>query len=123
MLEKKPPILLSTLKIPSPLKSARSSFYNSVLICNRGLWEATAHPLISHHLTVFGVTADSYWAVIALPLSLAQVPAFARPLKCSYTHIPNLCQRGRGVSGLVPAKKKKRKAKFLYYPLQVHLAY
>lgn len=68
--------------------------------------EAAAHPLISHHLTVFEVTADSYWAVIALPLSLAGVSVFfARPLKCSQTLLLSLDTRGRGVSGQVPAKK------------------
>lgn len=97
---------LSTLKIPSPLKSARSSFYSSVLLIRyRDIWEAEAHPLISHHLTAFEVTADSYWAVMALPQSLARVPAFARPLKYSHTLASSLSRGGRGVSGLGPAEK------------------
>lgn len=41
---------------------------------------------------------------MALLLSLARVPAFARPLKCSHTLTPSLSRRGRGVSGLVPAE-------------------
>lgn len=42
---------------------------------------------------------------MALPLSLAQVPAFVRPLKYSHTFTPSLSRGGRGVSGLVPAEK------------------
>lgn len=96
---------MSTLKIPSTLKSARSLFYSSALLIRcRGLWGAAAHPLVSHHLTVFEVTADSYWAVMALPLSLAQVPAFSRPLKYSHTlyTLPQHRRRKEVCLGLVP---------------------
>lgn len=109
-----------TLKIPSSFKSARRSFYNSVLlICHRGLWEAAA--LISHHLTVFEVTADSYWAVMALPLCLAQVPAFTRPLKYSHTLLPSLSsqQWRKGCVWAGPCWKSS----LGFRSLQVHLAY
>lgn len=84
-----------------------------------GLLGASAHPLTSHHLTVFEVTADSYWAVMAPPLSLAQVPAFT--LKRSQTRsCPCLSGGGRGASGLVPADKKPSPG---FHALQVHLVY
>lgn len=49
------------------------------------LWVAASHPLISHNLTVSEVTAESYWALMALPLSLAGVPYFSGSLKSSHT--------------------------------------
>lgn len=42
---------------------------------------------------------------MALPQSLARVPAFARPLKYSHTLASSLSRGGRGVSGLGPAEK------------------
>lgn len=109
-------ILQNTVKIPSTLKSAQSSFYRAVLLIGYGgLSEAVTRPLISPHLTVFEVTADSYCAVMALPLSLARVRAFPGPLKYPHT-LAQFLKRRKGCVWASLSKKIKIKRSSTRFP-------
>lgn len=85
------------------------------------LWGAAAQPLISHHLMVFEDTADSYWAIIAHPLSL--LPCLCGDLWSAQRHSHPASLEEEGCAWASPSWEEKKKTSLAFRTLQVHLVY